>query len=259
MSDLLINTDGAIFTLTLNRPDKHNAFDDALIQKMQDAIDEAIVLPDIRIIVLKAMGKHFSAGADLSWMQKMANFSEQQNEADAMALAKLMFTLHASPKPTIAIVQGSAYGGGAGLVAACDMAIGADNAEFCFSEVKLGLIPAVISPHVINAIGRRAALYYFTTAAKINADEALRLNLINQKVSLADLNSAEYALCKQLLNNAPGAITESKALVETVSLSPITADILDYTAKAIAKRRVSSEGQRGLKAFLAKLPIQWNA
>ncbi|AHE67758.1 enoyl-CoA hydratase-related protein [Legionella oakridgensis] len=258
MNDILSEQQGHVLLLTLNRVNKHNAFDDRLLAGLQQRLEEANSNPDVRVIVLKANGRHFSAGADLDWMKRMAEFSEEENVADAEILAKVMYTLHHSPKPTIAVIQGAAFGGGVGLVAACDIAIAAENARFCFSEVKLGLIPAVISPYVIKAIGSRAATWLFMTAETFDAKRAYELQLVQFCVPEDAL--ADYALtyAQQLSQLAPLAVREAKTLVHQVAGKPIDEALLHKTAFLIAKKRTSAEGQRGLQAFLNKETPNWD-
>lgn len=257
MSDLLTETENNVFVITLNRTDKHNAFDDHLLSKLQQSLDQAIADPDIRVIILKANGKHFSAGADLAWMQRMANYSEAENLADSMVLATVMRTLHQSPKPTLAVVQGLAIGGGAGLVAACDMAIASEKAHFCFSEVKLGLIPSVISPYVVRAIGERAAKWLFMTAETFDAQKARQLNLVQHCVNEEELWPFALRYAKAITELAPQAVSDCKTLVAMVSHHPVNDKLVEETATLIARKRVSSEGQHGLRAFLAKESPNW--
>jgi methylglutaconyl-CoA hydratase len=257
MSDLLTQIEGGILTLTLNRPEKHNAFDDKLIADLTRQIDHANTDQSIRVIVLCANGTSFSAGADLTWMQSMIDYSEEQNLNDSLALAKLMQGLHKSKKPTIACVQGAAFGGGAGLVAACDIAIGCNEARFCFSEVKLGLIPAVISPYVIKAIGARFARRYFLTAEIIDAQKAKDLGLVHQLVEKNVLMKTCRMLAQKIAANAPIALEESKALIDAIYANPIDEQLIAKTAKWIAKIRVSKEGQHGINAFLNKTTPHW--
>lgn len=258
MTTLLNETQGHVHLITLNRVEKHNAFDDNLLADLQRFLDEAIANPTVRVIVLKAHGRHFSAGADLAWMQRMAHFTEVENVADARVLARVMYTLNQSPKPTIAMVQGAAFGGGAGLVAACDMAIAAHTATFCFSEVKLGLIPAVISPYVIKAIGERAATWLFMSAEIIDAKRALELQLVQHCVPEETLLAYTLNYAQQIAQRAPGAVRASKALVRQIAGLPINENLQHLTATLIAKQRVSAEGQQGLQAFLNKETPTWN-
>ncbi|MFT4059228.1 MAG: enoyl-CoA hydratase-related protein [Legionella sp.] len=258
MSDLLYEIQDRLCLLTLNRVAKHNAFNHHLLTEMQNQLDAAIASTQVRVIILKANGKHFSAGADLAWMQDMARFSEEENLKDALVLGKLMYTLNQSPKPTIAMVHGSAFGGGAGFAAACDISIATNSAHFCFSEVKLGLIPAVISPYVINAIGERNAKALFMSAEIFDAAKALALNLIHYCVSEDHLLEFTLNYAQQISKNAPEAVSASKKLATYVAHQTIDKQLVHYTAALIAKKRVSAEGQQGLKAFLNKETPNWN-
>lgn len=246
-----------IATLTLNRPEVHNAFDDELISQLILALEKIEKEPNIRAVILAANGKSFCAGADIHWMQRMSNYSRQQNLQDAHSLARLMQTLNNLSKPTIALVQGPAYGGGVGLVACCDIAIGTPNVTFCLSEVKIGLVPAVISPYVIKAIGERAARRYFLTAEKFAAQEAYRLGLLHVVVDPNDLHATGEQLAQVLLTNSPQAILAAKQLIAKVTDRPIDNNLLDLTAETIADIRISEEGQEGLKAFLEKRRPNW--
>ncbi|TYO98596.1 methylglutaconyl-CoA hydratase [Geothermobacter ehrlichii] len=244
-------------TLTLNRPKLHNAFDDALIAEMTTALRRLAIDPAVRVVCLAAAGKSFSAGADLAWMRRMADYTYEENVADAMALAELMTTLDTLPKPTIALVQGAAYGGGVGLVAACDMVLATPEARFCLSEVKLGLIPAVISPYVVRAIGSRAARRYFVSAELFDADEACRLGLVHRIVPAFRLQSEADHLVRQLLKNGPQAMAAAKKLVRDVADRPIDEALIAETAARIAATRAGDEGREGLAAFLEKRRPSW--
>ncbi len=252
MSDVLSEIQEHVLLITLNRMNKHNAFDDILLASLQYILDKAEENPHIHVIVLKANGRHFSAGADIAWMHRMAQFTEEENLADAMALARLMNSLYQSKKPTIAMVQGAAMGGGAGLVAASDIAIAAHSARFCFSEVKLGLIPAVISPYVIKAIGERAALGLFMSAETIDAKRALELQLVQHCVPDEELLSFTLKYAHQIAQWIPQAVQAAKKLVHSVAGKPIDQELQQLTSRLIAKQRVSTEGQQGLQAFLDK-------
>lgn len=258
MTDVLVEQQDKVLFITLNRVEKHNAFDQVLLTDLQAALDNSAADPSIRVLVLRANGKHFSAGADLAWMQRMANFSEAENRADAMVLAKLMYTLHHYPKPTIAMVQGAAFGGGAGLIAACDIAIAAQSARFCFSETKLGLIPAVISPYVIKAIGARAANWLFISAETFDVPRALALQLIQHAVADEALITFTQDYAEQLARLAPEAMAACKCLVRDVAYQAMTPELMASTADKIAKKRVSQEGQHGLRAFLNKQQPNWD-
>ncbi|MDP3704379.1 MAG: enoyl-CoA hydratase-related protein [Legionellaceae bacterium] len=255
--NLLIEQQGHILLITFNRIEKHNAFDDVLLADLQIALDAAQNDAEIRVIVLKSNGRHFSAGADVNWMKRMAQFSEQENREDAQVLARLMFTLNQCSKPTIAMVQGSAFGGGAGLVAACDIAIAGQSARFCFSEVTLGLIPAVISPYVIKAIGERAARWLFMSAEVFDAQRAYELQLIQHCVTDEELLSYTINYAQSIAQLPPNAVCDAKSLVHQVAGCPIDEALQTKTAALIAKKRVSVEGQRALQAFLNKEIIPW--
>lgn len=255
--NLLIEQQKHVLLITFNRIEKHNAFDDVLLTDLQIALDAAQDDAETRVIVLKSNGRHFSAGADVSWMQRMAQFSEEENRADAEVLARVMFTLNKSPKPTIAMVQGAAFGGGAGLVAACDIAIAGQSAKFCFSEVKLGLIPAVISPYVIKAIGERAATWLFMSAEQFDAKRAYELQLIQHCVADEELLSYTMNYAQTIAQLPPNAVLETKSLVRHVANRPIDETLQIQTAALIAKKRVSAEGQRALQAFLKKETVRW--
>lgn len=258
MNDVLSEQQEKIFVITLNRVEKHNAFDSGLLAKLYSLLQQAEADPKIRVIVLKANGKHFSAGADAAWMQQMASFTEEENLADAKVLADVMLALHNSSKTTIAMVQGAAYGGGAGLAAACHIAIAAQSARFCFSEVKLGLIPAVISPYVVNAIGQRAAVWLFSSAEVISAQRALELGLVQHSVADEELWGHTKKLAEEITKLAPLAVTACKSLVDQVAARNIDANLGEFTASLIAKKRISAEGQRGLQAFLEKKTPVWD-
>jgi methylglutaconyl-CoA hydratase len=258
VSDLLYEVQDNLCLLTLNRGSKNNAFDNKLLTELDALFKTGLSNSKVRVLILKAEGKHFSAGADLAWMQDMANFSQEENLQDAMVLAKLMHTLYSSPKPTMTMVQGCAYGGGAGLVAACDLAIAADTARFCFSEVSLGLIPAVISPYVIKAIGERDAKALFMSAEVFDAKRALALHLIQHSIPEDNLLEFTLSYAQKIAANAPEAVLAAKKLVDYVAPKPINEELQLYTAKLIAEKRVSAEGKKGLQAFLNKEKPNWN-
>ncbi len=244
-------------TLTLNRPEMHNAFDDTLISALTSELKRLERDKSVRVVLLAARGKSFSSGADLNWMRRMADYSFEENLTDAIELADLMKTLANLSKPTIALVQGAAIGGGVGLVACCDIAIASENVSFCLSEVKLGLIPAVISPYVAAAIGPRATRRYFLTAERFDAAEAHRLGLVHEVVRPDELNARVERLSHQLLQNGPQAMASVKALVAEVALSSLDDDLIADTAERIAEIRASDEGREGLSAFLEKREPNW--
>lgn len=243
--------------LVLNRPEVHNAFDDTMIQELIQALDLFAENPEVRVLLLRSSGKNFSAGADLGWMRSMADKNYSENLLDAGELAKLMQKLDNFPAPTIALVQGAAFGGAVGLVACCDIAIASDKASFCLSEVKIGLMPAVISPYVVRAIGERASRRYFLTAERFFAAEALHLGLLHQVVSDDELHGVSDAMVQTLLANSPAAVKAAKHLIFTVANQPTTQALIDETSRRIAAIRVSGEGQEGLSAFLQKRTPAW--
>ena len=249
--------DRGVATLTLNRPDVHNAFDDQLIANLTHKLRELAHNHDVRVVVMAANGKSFSAGADLNWMERMARYSEAENLRDAVALADLMHTLSALPKPTVARVQGAAFGGGVGLVACCDVAVGSPAASFSLSEVRLGLIPAVISPHVIAAIGERQARRYFLTAERFDAAEALRIGLLHVLVEEQQLDAAVQGIVDQLLKAGPKSLAAAKSLIASVVNRPIDRALVEDTAERIARIRVGAEGREGIAAFLEKRAPSW--
>ena len=251
--------DRGVATLTLDRPDKHNAFDDAIIAELDARLAEVAANEHVRVLVLAATGKSFSAGADLAWMQRMADYGEAENLADAAALAEMLRKLNDLPQPTIARVQGPAYGGAVGLVSCCDMAVGSPLARFCLSEVKIGLIPATISPYVIAAMGARAARRYFTTAEVIDAETAFELGLLSEVVGVDDLDDAVDSMVEALLGNGPRATRSAKRLVLDYNWRELDEGLIEDSCRRIADIRVSAEGQAGLKAFLAKEAPPWRA
>lgn len=246
-----------VATLTMNRPQVHNAFDDRLIAGLTHELRELEHNAKVRVVVLAAEGKSFSAGADLNWMQRMAKYSEADNIRDAVALANLMRVLDTMSKPTIARVQGAAFGGGVGLVACCDIACASSASVFCLSEVRLGLIPAVISPYVIAAMGQRNARRYFLTAERFDAQEALRIGLVHTVVEPAQLDSTVMQMTDELLKGGPHAIAEAKDLIASVANRPVDQALAEDTAARIARIRVSAEGQEGTNAFLEKRAPAW--
>jgi methylglutaconyl-CoA hydratase len=258
MSALLLETDPrGVAHVVLNRPERHNAFDDALISELTEALLEASADASVRAVVLRGNGRSFSAGADLEWMRRVAGYSEAANREDAAALALLMHTLDRMPKPTVALVQGAAYGGGVGLVACCDIALAAEGAKFSLSEVRLGLIPAVISPYVVAAIGSRQARRYFQSAEVITAARAREIGLVHEVVADADLAARGDAVLAQLLEAAPGAQAQAKDLVVLCESRQIDETLLAETGARIAAQRASAEGREGVAAFLEKRLPAW--
>ncbi|MCZ6488808.1 MAG: enoyl-CoA hydratase/isomerase family protein [Gammaproteobacteria bacterium] len=249
--------DRGVASVTLNRPEQHNAFDDGMIAEMIELLGQLEQDDRVRVLVLRAAGKSFSAGADLNWMRRMADYDLARNTDDAMQLAELMRRLNCFPKPTIALVQGAAYGGGVGLIACCDIAIASKQALFCLSEVKLGLIPAVISPYVIEAIGARAARRFMLTAERFSAEQACRLGLVHQVVEAQELDTTLDSILEFLLAAGPAAQAAAKDLIRAVSNQPIDSDVIQNCAQRIAQIRATSEAREGLDAFLEKRKPNW--
>ncbi|MCC2636508.1 MAG: gamma-carboxygeranoyl-CoA hydratase [Moraxellaceae bacterium] len=257
MSSLLTSLDTrGVATISLNRPAVHNAFDDVVIAELNSAIAGYARHPEVRLLVLQAEGKSFSAGADLGWMKRMASYSREDNLADARELERLMRGLYDFPKPTIAVVQGAAYGGAVGLVSCCDLALASENASFALSEAKLGLAPAVISPFVIAAIGARQASRYFLTAERFSAATARELGLVHEVASAEALGEAVERLLATLLANGPVALMACKALLRRVAAAS-SPELAAYTTELIASLRTSQEGQEGLGAFFDKRQPAW--
>ncbi|NHN37213.1 enoyl-CoA hydratase/isomerase family protein [Pseudomaricurvus alcaniphilus] len=246
-----------IARVTLNNPERHNAFDDRIIAELSAAFTAVSGQPGVRVMVLGSNGKSFSAGADLGWMQRMADYSHAENKRDAGLMAAMFQQLQALPMPTIARVQGAAFGGAVGLVSCCDMAVASDRASFSLSEVRIGLIPATISPYVIQAIGARAASRYFTTAERFSAERARELGLVSEVVTAEQLDVKVDELVKALLHNSPAAVRAAKQLVTDIAGRPVDEQLIADTSERIASIRTSAEGQEGLRAFLEKRPPGW--
>lgn len=246
-----------IATIGLNRPELHNAFDDRMIADLAAALDVVAARPELRVVQLAAAGPSFSAGGDLDWMRRMAGYSDEQNRADAERLARLLQKLATLPKPTIALVQGAAYGGGVGLIAACDIALAVEGARFGLTEVKLGLVPAVISPYVIGAIGARWARRLFLTGERFNAELALRIGLVHEVVAADRLLARATEIAAQLREGAPLAQAEAKRLVAQIAGEGADEYLIDHTAKLIARIRAAPEGREGVAAFLQKRKPTW--
>ncbi len=249
--------ENGIAVVTLNRPSKHNAFDEHLIASMTQTFRDIESDDEVRLMVLAAEGKNFSAGADLAWMQRMASYNHDKNLEDAQSLAEMLRTLNFLKKPTLARIQGAAFGGAVGLVSCCDIAVAADNARFCLSEVRIGLIPATISPYVIAAIGERAARRYFLSAEHFSATQALTLGLVSEITSSDKLDECIDSITQQILNNSPTAIKEAKRLIADVANAQITTELINNTSERIARIRTSNDGQEGVTAFLEKRPPTW--
>ena len=243
-------------SLTLNRPEAGNALDAELIQAWVAAL-MALEEESVRMLIIKSSGKHFSAGADLNWMKASKQLSHEENLDDARRLAGLLQRLNQFPAPTLAMVQGAVYGGAVGLVAACDIALASDTARFCLSEVKIGLIPATISPYVIAAIGEKQARRYFLTAETFSSLQALQLGLIHERCPDSQVEVKASLLCKRILGNSPQAMKQAKILISEVNNHPIDAALIETTSQRIADMRVTDEAQEGLSAFLEKRPPSW--
>jgi methylglutaconyl-CoA hydratase len=254
---LKIDKKDGIARVTLDRPQLRNAFDDALIAALITAFTEIQQDPEVRLLVLAGNGPAFCAGADLNWMKRMARYGYAENLADAEALALMLATLDRMPKPTIARVHGPVFAGGTGLVAACDIAVGTPEAQFCLSEAKLGLSPATISPYVIRAMGERNARRYFLTAEVFDAAEALRIGMLSLLVAPAELDASIDALASHLLAGGPEAQAKIKALIRGVAGRPVDDALAADTAKRIAEIRVSPEGREGIASFLEKRKPAW--
>lgn len=244
-----------VATLTLNRPEVHNAFDDVMIAELIDALTKVDQDSAARVLVLRSNGRNFSAGADLGWMRSMADKNYDENIADANELARLMATLDELSKPTIALIQGAAFGGAVGLAACSDIVLAEERSSFCLSEVKIGLIPAVISPYVMRAIGTRQARRYMLTAERFSAAQALQMGLVHDIVE--DFDTALADLIAAFLANSPAAVAACKQLIADIDQQPIAAESQRLTIERIAEIRVSAEGQEGLTAFLEKRSPNW--
>lgn len=258
-SDILLEhvDERGVCTVTMNRPDVHNAFDDVLISRLERTFRGFQHRPEVRVVVLAGNGRSFSAGADLNWMKRMAGYTRQENFDDALALATMLEAIYRCPKPTIAHVQGAAFGGGVGLVAACDIALASDRATFALTEVKLGLIPATIGPYVVEAIGARACRRYFQTAERFSAAEAHRLGLVHEVCDEDHLDAKRDEIIAALLQGGPHAQAAARDLIGAVAHKPVDDAVLKDTAARIADIRVSDEGQEGLQAFLGKRKPAW--
>jgi methylglutaconyl-CoA hydratase len=248
---------GHIATVTLSRPGVRNAFNDEVIAELTQAFAQLGARDDVRCIVLAAEGPAFCAGADLNWMRKMADYSTHENLADAAKLAEMLRVIYQCPKPTVACVQGDAIAGGMGLVAACDMAVSVDTAHYCLSEVKLGLIPATISPYVIRAMGARAAHRYFLTAERFSAAEALRIGFVHEVVNADQLDAKVAEITTALCNASPNAVKVCKKLVQDVANREISQPLVAQTVAGIADIRTSPEGKEGVSSFLQKRKPSW--
>jgi methylglutaconyl-CoA hydratase len=254
---LEVTLHGGVATVQLNRPDVRNAFNELMIGEILGAFRALGTDADVRAIVLAANGPAFCAGADLNWMKKMATYTHAENLADAAELADMLRTIYACPKPVVAKIQGDCYAGGMGLVAACDIAVAAEGANFCLSEAKLGLIPATISPYVIRAMGENAARRYFLTAERFSAQQARHIGFVHEAVAADALDAAVGDIVKALVSNSPNAVKEAKRLVQDMAGMPLTDALIADTAERIADIRSSDEGKEGVRAFLEKRKPGW--
>ncbi|NQZ26876.1 MAG: enoyl-CoA hydratase/isomerase family protein [Colwellia sp.] len=250
-------SDNGVATVTFNNAEKHNAFDDTIIKTLTDIFNDIAKRDDIKVMVLAANGKSFSAGADLGWMKRMAGYSYEDNLKDAHKLAEMLKVLNFLPQATIAKIQGAAFGGAVGLASCCDIVIASNKASFCLSEVKLGLIPATISPYVVNAIGLKASRRYFQTAERFFADKAMQIGLVDEVVDADELTPAVDKMIATLLSNSPAAMRQAKQLAFDVAYQKIDEPLLSDTSARIASIRVSNEGQEGLSAFFEKRSPAW--
>ena len=251
-----VDSNGIIARITLDNPQRHNAFNAEIIANLKEAINQLAAEPSIKLLVLNATGSSFCAGADLAWMKEMAQYSEAENLADARQLASLFQQLAEFPAPTLCVVQGAAFGGAIGLIACCDLVLASNRAEFCLSEVKLGLSPATISPYVMRAMGYRNTMRFALTAERFSADDALAAGLIHWVAKLDDLVEKQSQLEDMLLNNGPEAMRATKALLHQVNETSIS-EIIEPSCELIAALRVSTEGQEGLNAFFERRSPSW--
>ena len=254
---LSVTVQDQVARITLTRPEVRNAFNDDVIAQIKSAFEAVGARDDVRCVVLAAEGPAFCAGADLNWMRRMADYTQSENLADAGELAAMLQAIYECPQPTIARVQGDVYAGGMGLVAACDMAVSVDTANYCLSEVKLGLIPATISPYVIRAMGARAAHRYFLTAERFGAAEAHRIGLVHEVVSADALDAKVGELTQALVSASPNAVRACKKLVQDVAEREINDALVAQTVASIADIRASSEGKEGVQSFLQKRKPNW--
>lgn len=252
-----IRRDGAVARVYLNRPELRNAFNDAVIAELTQAFRTLGADASLRAIVLGGHGKAFCAGADLNWMRAMADYSWEQNKADAEGLAEMLWTVYSCPLPVVGRIQGDCYAGGLGLAAACDVLVAAEGVHFCLSEARLGLLPATIGPYVVRALGEQASRRYFVTAERFSAAEAHRLGFVHERVAAEALDAKVDEIAATLVANGPAAVKACKQLVHDVAGQPITAALREDTARRIADIRASDEGRAGVQAFLHKRNPPW--
>lgn len=258
MEYLLKSVDArGVATVTLNRPERHNAIDDVLIAHLTSVLRSLDKDDEVRLVAIAGAGRSFCAGGDIEWLRRAAQRSEEENEEEAASLFEMFLTLHGLTKPTIALVNGAAYGGGVGLVACCDIAIAAKDASFCLSEVRLGLIPATVAPFVLRSIGARQARRFFLTAERVTAEQALAIGLVHLVTPDSDLSAASDQIIGALLQGAPGAQADAKSLIDFCESQPVDDELKEEASRRLAKRRASIEGQEGLSAFLSKRRASW--
>lgn len=258
MENILFKTENNIATVTINRPDVRNAMDESTIAELEEAFDKVAADSSIRALVLRGKGKAFCAGGDLNWMRRAADYNREENIADAQKLGDMLYALHTLNKPTIAMIHGAVFGGGVGLACACDIALGLENSKFCLSEVKIGLIPSVISPYVLAAIGERQALRYYQTAEVIEAEEAKEIGLLHEVYpNEAAQQEALLEMLSLIQANAPDAMADAKNQIFQLSATAITPEAVRQTSAAIAKRRATDEAKEGVSAFLEKRKPNW--
>jgi methylglutaconyl-CoA hydratase len=252
-----IQRQGAVARVWLNRPDVRNAFNDAVIAELTTAFRSLGADATLRAIVLGGHGKAFCAGGDLNWMRAMADYSWEQNRADAQALADMLYTLYTCPVPLVGRVHGDCYAGGVGLAAVCDVLVAAEGMHFCLSEARLGLLPATIGPYVVRALGEQASRRYFISAERFSAAEAHRLGFVHELATLDTLDAKVEAIVQTLVANGPAAVKASKKLVQDLAGAPLTAELRADTARRIADIRASDEGKEGVQSFLGKRAPRW--
>ncbi|MGB3480390.1 MAG: enoyl-CoA hydratase/isomerase family protein [bacterium] len=257
LQTILYELEDKVARVTFNRPEVHNAFDDIMIKELSVVFDEIEKNQDIRVVVLTGKGKSFCAGADLNWMRRVKDYSYDDNLKGSLKLADMLYKIYASPKATIARVNGTAIGGGTGLVAVCDIAIAADRAKFSFSEVKIGLIPACISPYVMKKCGEGKCREFFLTGERLSAERAFNAGLVNAVVELEEIDKYVDELVSKLISSGPEAIKNCKELLRNVAEMSLE-EAKKYTAEVIAKLRISNEGQEGMAAFLEKRKPKWS-
>ena len=254
---LLVDVSAQVATVTLNRPDVRNAFNETMIADVTAAFTALGARDDVRVIVLAGNGKAFCAGADLNWMRRMAGYSDDENRADALRLAHMLSAVYRCPKPVIARVHGDAYAGGMGLVCAADIVVAAETVNFCLSEARLGLMPATIAPYVIRALGEQASRRYFVTAEAFDCATALSLGLVSEAVSADELDATVARIAGTLCANSPNAVRECKQLVQDIAGESIDNALIEDTAVRIARIRASEEGRDGVSSFLEKRTPRW--